>query len=148
MDDKNMALISKFPEIKLPNKFFTNQGGLSFRDDENRVEDNAPSFSNGAVYADFDNDGDLDIAVNNINAEALLYENQAAVAGDHSSLRLKLEGPAYNRNAIGSRVVLYSGKEIKTWDKYPVRGFISSMETDLLIGLKNTKIDSMFFVWR
>ena len=147
MDDKNMALISKFPEIKLPNKFFTNQGGLAFRDDENRVEDNAPSFSNGAVYADFDNDGDLDIAVNNINAEALLYENQTAKKEDHASLRLKLEGPTGNLNAIGSRVILYSGKEIRTWDKYPVRGFISSMETDLLIGLKNTKIDSMFFVW-
>lgn len=147
MDDKNMALISKFPEIRLPNKFFTNQGDLSFSDAENRIEGNEPSFSNGAVYADFDNDGDLDIAVNNINAESLVYENQTAKPGEHSALRLKLEGPAGNRNAIGSRVILFSGKEIRTWDKYPVRGFISSMETDLLIGLKNTKVDSMFLIW-
>lgn len=147
MDEKNMALISKFPEIRLPNKFFTNQGDLSFSDAENRIEGNEPSFSNGAVYADFDNDGDLDIAVNNINAEALLYENQTARPGEHASLRLKLEGPAANRHAVGSRVILFSGKEIKTWDKYPVRGFISSMETDLLIGLKNTSVDSMFLIW-
>ncbi len=147
MDDKNMALISKFPEIKLPNKFFINQGNLSFSDEEARVSGNEPSFSNGAVYADLDNDGDLDIAVNNINAAAMLYENQTAKKGDHCSLRLQLEGPAGNRNAIGSRVILFSGNEIKTWDKYPVRGFISSMETDLLIGLKNARVDSMFLVW-
>ena len=147
MDEKDMALIDKFPEIKLPNKFFTNNGELSFTDDENRIEGNEPNFSNGAVYADFDNDGDLDIAVNNINAEALLYENQSAKAGDHSSLKLKLEGPAGNRNAIGSRVILFSGKEIKTWDKFPVRGFISSMETDLLVGMKHTIVDSMFLLW-
>ncbi len=147
MDDKNMALINKFPEIRLPNKFFLNQGDLSFSDADARIEGNAPSFSNGAVYADLDNDGDLDIAVNNINAESLVYENQTAKPGEHASLRLTLDGPAGNRNAVGSRVILFSGKEIKTWDKYPVRGFISSMETDLLIGLKHTRVDSMFLIW-
>lgn len=147
MDEKNMALINKFPEIKLPNKFFSNQADLSFTDEANRIEGDEATFSNGSVCADFDNDGDLDIVVNNINATALLYENQSAKAGHPGSLRIHLEGPAGNVNALGSRVILFSGKEIRTWEKNPARGFLSSMETDLLIGIKNTRIDSMYLVW-
>jgi enediyne biosynthesis protein E4 len=144
---KDLALINKFPEIKLPNRFYLNNGDLSFTDVEKKIDGNEPTFSNGAVYADLDNDGDLDIVVNNIDAPALLYENQSAKPGKRSSLEISLQGPEKNRNAVGTRVVLFTSGGIRTYEKFPVRGFMSSMEIPLLIGLNNTRIDSMFLVW-
>src|SRR5205085_535571 len=67
MDEKNMALISKFPEIKIPNKFYRNNGGLVFKDMQDSIGNDKASYSNGAIYADLDNDGDLDVVVNNID---------------------------------------------------------------------------------
>src|SRR4030095_7327390 len=147
MRQKDIALIAKFPEIKLPNKFYRNNGNLSFTDEKDRITGSQPTFSNGAVYADFDNDGDLDIVVNNINAKALLYENKNNPGNKTPSLQIILKGVAQNVNAIGAKVIVYTGKEIRTYEKFPVRGFMSAMEAPLLIGLRNTKVDSMFLIW-
>jgi hypothetical protein len=147
MEEKDMSLIDKFPEIKLPNKFFRNQGNLSFTDEGNRVEGNQPTFSNGAVYADLDNDGDLDIVVNNIDNPVLLYENKSNGPSSGSFLQLGLKGPRDNVNAVGTRIVLFSGQEIRTYEKFPVRGFMSSMEIPLQVGLGHTRPDSIFLVW-
>ncbi|MBK5270332.1 MAG: CRTAC1 family protein, partial [Bacteroidia bacterium] len=147
MEGKDLALINKFPENRLPNKFFKNAGNLSFINESSRIEGNKPAFSNGAVYADLDNDGDLDFVVNNIDATALLYENKNNQSGHRSSIQIKLRGPEKNINAIGAKVIVYAGKEIRTYEKFPVRGFMSSMETPLLIGLDKTKVDSILLVW-
>ncbi|MCX6316389.1 MAG: VCBS repeat-containing protein [Bacteroidetes bacterium] len=147
MEGKNMALINKFPEIKLPNKFYRNTGDLSFSDEADAVAGSPLTFSNGAAYADFDNDGDLDIIVNNIDDEALLYENKTATGTTAHSVSLHLKGDTSNRNSVGAKVVLYAGNEIKTWEKTPARGFLSSMEIPLLLGLKNTRADSVFLIW-
>lgn len=148
MQGKDLALINKFPEIKLPNKFFRNSGDLFFKDEESLIEANEPTFSNGAVYADLDNDGDLDIVVNNIDAPVLVYENRT-VKNDTkpSSFTIHLKGDEKNRAATGARVIVFAGGEVRTYEKYPVKGFLSSMETPLLVGNKNTKIDSMLLVW-
>lgn len=147
MEDKDLSLIEKFPQIKLPNRFFENTGDLSFSDMGDQVEANEPSFSNGAVYADLDNDGDLDIVVNNLNAPVLLYENHTANTFAKSSVRFHFKGTPENINAIGARVVLFAGKEIRTYEKFPVRGFLSSMEIPLEIGVRNLKPDSVFVIW-
>lgn len=147
MEGKNMALINKFPEIKLPNKFYKNNGNLSFTDEAAAVENSPLTFSNGAAYADLDNDGDLDIVVNNIDAEALIYENKTAAAAVNSSVRLDLKGDTGNLRAVGAKLILYSGNTIRTYDKNPAKGFLSSMEVPLLIGMKNTNADSAFLVW-
>lgn len=147
MDEKDLALINKFPEIKLPNRFYFNQGNLSFENLENRIEGNAASFSNGAAYADLDNDGDLDIVVNDVDGPVLLYENKNNQVGKRSSVEIKLKGELQNRNAVGSKIILYAGKEVRTYEKFPVRGFLSSMEIPLHVGLDRTKIDSMFLIW-
>src|SRR5205085_9932103 len=76
IDEKNMALVNKFPEIKIPNKFFHNGGSLQFQDMEGAIVNDKPTYSNGAVYADLDNDGDLDVVVNNIDEPAMVYENK------------------------------------------------------------------------
>ena len=147
MEGKNMALINKFPEIKLPNTFYKNNGNLSFTNEEKAITGDVPTFSNGAAYADFDNDGDLDIVVNNIDAAALVYENKETKTGHKSSLQINLKGDKQNINAVGAKVILYAGNEIRTYEKNPAKGFISSMEVPLLIGIKNTRVDSMFLIW-
>ena len=144
---KDLSLINKFPEIKLPNKFYRNNGNLSFTDEANKIQGATPTFSNGAVYADLDNDGDLDIVVNNIDALALLYENKTDRKETGSFLELKLVGPPGNKNAIGAKIIAYAGNEIRTYEKFPVKGFMSSMEIPLLIGMSKTKMDSILLVW-
>ena len=147
MKEKDIALIKKFPEVKLPNKFYRNKGDLSFTDEGGSIKGDKPTFSNGAVYADLDNDGDLDIVVNNIDATALIYENKNSQSIKRSSLQIKLKGTAGNINAVGATVIVYTGNQIRTYEKFPVKGFMSSMEIPLLVGLNNTKIDSIFLVW-
>ncbi len=147
MKDKDMALMEKFPEIKIPNKFYKNKDNLQFQDMEPAVENDQPTYSNGAVYADFDNDGDLDVVVNNLNDPALLYENKIAKKSDKNFLEIKLTGPEKNRNAVGARAVLFKGDKIETYEKNPVKGFLSSMEIPIHIGLGTAKIDSAFLIW-
>jgi len=149
LSDQDLSMINKFPEIKLPSKFFHNTGKMQFADQEGRIEGEHPTYSNGAVYADLDNDGDLDIIVNNIDEPILVYQN---LQNDNDSNRrpsidLSLKGPAENINALGARVFLFCGKDIRSYEKYPVRGFMSSSETPLHIGLFNAKVDSAFLVW-
>lgn len=147
MEDKDMALISKFPEIKLPNRFYRNNRDLTFTDDDPKIEGNAPSFSNGAAYADLDNDGDLDIVVNNIDAKALIYENRFSKSDQNSSIELILTGAPQNSHAVGAMAVLYDGNTVRTYEKYAAKGFMSSMEVPLLLGIANTTIDSLLLIW-
>jgi hypothetical protein len=147
MKAKDISLINKFPEIKLPNKFFKNNGNLSFTDEEANIHDNPSTFSNGSIYADLDNDGDLDIVVNNIDNSVLVYENKTNNKAAKSYLQISVKGSEKNVNAIGSRIILFSNNEIRTYEKYAAKGFMSSMEIPFQIGLKNTKVDSIFLLW-
>lgn len=147
VEDKDMALINKFPEIKLPNKFFKNVGGLQFQDKEANIGHDRPTYSNGAVYADFDNDGDLDIVVNNIDEAALLYQNKTNDGVKRAYMQLRLKGPPSNVNATGARVIVYCKGEVRTYEKYPVRGFQSSFEGPLHVGLEQAKTDSILLIW-
>ena len=147
VDDKNMGLINKFPEIKLPNKFYHNTGGLHFDDESEAIEGDKPTFSNGAVYADLDGDGDLDIVVNNVDDAVLVYENKSNDKKDKPFTEIKLKGSDKNINAIGAKVVLFANGGIRTYENNPVRGFLSSMLVPLHIGLANTRIDSAFLIW-
>jgi enediyne biosynthesis protein E4 len=147
LDEKNLALVNKFPQIKIPNKFYKNDGRLLFQDEANNISNDKPTYSNGAVYADLDNDGDLDVVVNNIDDPALVYENKSNDKTKKSFLDVTLKGPPKNINAVGAKVVLFSGTEIRTYENNPVHGFQSSMQIPLHIGLENTKVDSMFLIW-
>ncbi len=147
MEAKDMGLIDKFPQIKINNKFFKNTGELKFNDQEANISNNKPTYSNGAVYADFDNDGDMDVLVNNIDEVAMLYENKSNDQHQQKWIDISLTGPGENIHAIGSKVVMFTGGEIRTYDKYPVHGFLSSMEVPIHIGLGTAKVDSMFLVW-
>lgn len=147
MSEKDMALIDHFPEIKLSNAFYKNNHDASFTDVGTGIAANLKTFSNGAVYADFDNDGDLDIVTSDIADAALLYKNTANDKKQAAFLQLKLKGPSDNDNAVGSMVIVYSNNAVSTYEKFPVRGFMSSMEMPVHIGLQNVKIDSALLVW-
>jgi hypothetical protein len=85
--------------------------------------------------------------VNNVNDKAFIYQNKANEAKDNQYISIQLNGSEKNRNAIGSKVILFTNNQIRTYEKFPVKGFLSSMEVPMLIGLKQTKLDSAFLVW-
>lgn len=151
IQDKDLALLSKFPEIKIPNQFFLNKGEGKFDNLTDSIFSNPPSFSNGAIYADLDNDGDLDIVVNNINDPVMLYQNNtnnsnpSETSTNFASIQLK--GSPTNVNAIGAKIFLFDKSQISSYEMQPVHGFQSSMIAPLHIGLKNLKPDSVFLVW-
>ena len=147
VDGKDMALTDKFPQIKIPNKFYKNNGQLQFTDMGQAIKNDTSTYSNGAIYADLDNDGDLDIVVNNIDDPALLYQNKTNDKKDKPYIELKLKGAANNINAIGSKIIAFAGDSVRTYEKYPVHGFLSSMEIPLHIAVGKPSIDSMYLVW-
>jgi enediyne biosynthesis protein E4 len=145
--DDDVSLIKKYPEIKIPNKFFRNNANLHFTDISDAVENSLPVYSNGSVYADLDNDGDLDVVVNNINDFVLVYENKLSPPKAAQGLSVRLQGSEKNKNAIGARIVLFSGDSINTYENNTVRGFMSSMMEPMHVGLGGTPYDSAFLIW-
>jgi enediyne biosynthesis protein E4 len=145
--EKDLALTDKFPQIKIPNKFFKNAGNLTFADQEQQVADDKPTYSNGAIYADLDNDGDLDVVVNNINDPVMLYENKSNDKGDKAYVDIRLKGPAGNTRGVGAKLVLFGNNQLYLYEKQAVHGFMSAMEIPLHVGLDKIKPDSAFLIW-
>jgi hypothetical protein len=151
LEKKDLSVVDKMPQIKLPNKFFRNNGAFKFQDLEMAIKGALPTFSNGAVYADFDNDGDLDVVANNLADEPFLYKNLAsdqALQGN-SYLSLQLKGAPTNLNAIGARAIVFkkNGEKL-VFEQNPVRGFQSSALTRLHLGLGDpSTLDSILLVW-
>ncbi len=147
LDDKDMNLVNKFPEIKLPSKFFRNTGQMSFTDMGDQIDGGHPTYSNGAISADLDNDGYPDLVVNNIDEPVMVYRNRQGDKELRPSLDITLKGSEKNINALGAKLILFANGGIRTYEKYPVRGFMSSAETPIHIGLYKTQVDSVFLVW-
>ncbi len=141
-------VLKHIPQNPLVNKVYHNQKDLRFIDKANSWGLNQPSFSNGAAYGDLDNDGDLDLVVNNENQPAFVYRNNSREINKNHYIGIKLQGTEKNTFAIGSKVNLFRGSEIITRELVPSRGFQSSMDYKLVIGLgTNTVIDSMTITW-
>lgn len=146
-------LIDSIPVVKIPNFIFRNDGDLKFKDVTKAWGLDAPSFSNGAVYADLDNDGDLDFVINNINEAAFIYENrlnnQTQKEQRTHYLRVNIVGPPDNIQGIGTKVFLYhdSGKFILS-EKSVTRGYQSSVEEILHFGIGHSqRADSLRVIW-
>lgn len=143
--------LASLQPVNLPNYLFINQHNLCFADKSEYGGINEPSMSNGAVYADLDNDGDLDIVVNNINKPAFLFINNTCqknkTSGAHF-LRVELKGSGLNRHGMGSKVFVYSNNTKQLQEQNPVRGYFSSVDQRLLFGLgKNDRVDSVLVEW-
>ncbi|NJN35371.1 MAG: VCBS repeat-containing protein [Saprospiraceae bacterium] len=148
MTDADLDYVRKMPERRLFNKFYKNSRDFKFSDSENLILNNKKTYSNGAAYADFDNDGDVDILTTNVNDKAMLYENLAQKREDNKMLTLVLRGGEQNRTAIGSKLMVCKKDTVLFFEKYPTRGFQSSMETPLYAGVGNpVAIDSVLLIW-
>ena len=141
-------VLENIPVNPLPNMAFRNLGSLKFQDIGMEWGFTQPSFSNGAAYADLDNDGDLDLIVNNINQKAFVYKNNSREINKNNFIGIFLKGKDKNSFAIGSKIKLYVGDQILSREVIPTRGFQSSVDYKQIIGLgKASKIDSMFISW-
>lgn len=145
---KRDELLSKVPEIKLRNYSYRNAGNYEFENVSKTWGLDEASYANGAAWADLDRDGDLDLIVNNIDAEASIFQNKTNQNPDAHYLDFKLNGPATNRDGLGTRITIWTKGQPQQAENYPVRGYASSVETGLHFGLgKNTKVDSALIEW-
>jgi hypothetical protein len=140
-------LIKKMSSQKLVNKFFHNKGDLKFSDDSKAFGFSQPSFSNGTAYGDLDNDGDLDLVVNNVNDQAFVYKNNSREANHNNYISILLKGNGSNPFAIGSKIKIYQDKQVFTKEIIPSRGFQSSMDYKAVIGLGTMAADSIIIIW-
>ena len=141
------SIIDSMPSIPILNKAFRNTGGLHFTDEGEKWGFTTPSFSNGAAYGDLDNDGDLDLIVNNVNMPCFVYKNNSNEVSTNNFIGFQLKGSGANTFAIGSTIKLFCGTEIITREVIPSRGFQSSCDYKIVIGLGNKKIDSVIIDW-
>ncbi len=141
-------VISEMPSNPLVNKLFKNKHDLTFEEVGEAWGFETPSFSNGAAYGDLDNDGDLDIVINNVNQKAFVYENKSESLTENHSLSIQLKGAEKNPYAIGSKVFLHIGNEKINFQLIPTRGFQSSIDYKMVMGIgKAAKVDSLIVIW-
>lgn len=139
--------VNIYDPIKVRNYLYRNKGNLEFENVSEAWGFLDSTFSNGAAIADFDNDGDMDLIINNLDQEALLYENRTN--GANNFIRLKMQGPEKNRDGIGAKISLYyDGKLQQYFEQKLVRGYLSSNDPRIHFGLgKKQVIDSVVVVW-
>lgn len=141
------TVINTMPSVPIPNKIFKNKGNLQFLDEGINWGFDKPTFSNGASYADLDNDGDLDLVINNVNQKALVYRNNSREQNKFNFIAISLIYKSPNNFGIGSTIKIYQGSQILSRELIPSRGFQSSVEYKQTIGLGNKQIDSMKIFW-
>ena len=137
------------PDGKVHNYFFKGNQNLQFDDKSMSWGFEEAKIANGATYADLDNDGDLEIITNNINAEATIYNNQSIENLGNSFCKIKLKGESQNTFGVGAKVILKANGIEQTQQLMPTRGFMSAVEPILTFGLgKNVQmIDTVKVIW-
>ncbi|HET9279071.1 MAG TPA: CRTAC1 family protein, partial [Flavitalea sp.] len=143
--------LADLEHVNLPNYLFINKREYGFEDASERAGINALSMSNGAAYADLDNDGDLDLVINNINKEAFVFinnTNRKNISPQNHFLSLRLKGTPLNSKGFGTKIYLYSNGQMQVQEQYPARGYFSSVDQQLIFGLgTHNHIDSLVTIW-
>ncbi|WP_408641460.1 ASPIC/UnbV domain-containing protein [Spirosoma telluris] len=148
-----LELVHKIPSSNVVNYMFRNRGGdpsgeVTFTNVGSAWGLTQHSNSTGAAYADLDNDGDLDLVVNNTNQPAFIFQNEANKELHHHYLTLKLEGAGANTQGVGTKVTLYRKGKQQYLEQMPTRGYQSSMSPRLHFGLgEDSSVDSLRIVW-
>lgn len=145
--EKDKASTAALKEVLVHNYIFRNNHDLTFTDQSLPWGMTEPSISNGAAFADLDQDGDLDLVMNNINAPAFVYENRAETL-HHHFLRVQLKGPDGNRQGLGATLNLWQEGMVQHRYYSVYRGYVSTIENAIHFGLGNQpKIDSLEVIW-
>lgn len=146
--EEKLKAIHALPNIPLNDYLFENNGNLSFKNSSKDWGFETASFSNGACYADLDNDGDLELVINQFNQEAKLFENRSELHSKNHYLKISLQGPPPNIQGIGASVTVYYKDSVQFLEFNPYRGFESSMEPLLHVGLgQHEYVDSIRVQW-
>ena len=146
--DEISSIIEKMSSQPIPNKMFRNNGDLTFKDMGKDWGLDIPSFSNGAAYGDLDNDGDLDMVVNNNNMPSFVFKNKSREKNKNGYIGFKLKGLPQNINAVGAKINLFIQGQILSKELIPARGFQSSVDYKQIFGLGQfKKIDSVQVIW-
>ena len=142
-----MAVIAQMPTINQPNYIYKNNGDLTFKNEIKNWGFDHNTQSNGAVYADLDNDGDLDLVVNNVNQPAGIYRNNAETLNPQNFLKVNLK-ESNQALSFGAKLTLYQSDKQQVQYFFPVHGFQASMVAPVHFGVgKSTKIDSVVVAW-
>lgn len=144
-----LDLVKKMKQTKISNYAFRNKGDLTFENTTRQWDLKQPSISHGAAYADLDNDGDLDLVVNNLGATASVFRNNSHETGRNHYLRVKLKGPGANTSAIGARVTLETTAGTRQYaEMVATRGYQSSVEPVIHFGLgSGNQVASVIVSW-
>jgi hypothetical protein len=146
--DEVDQVLKQIPKTPLPNKVYKNEHNLKFTDIGNKWGLSQNTFSNGAAYGDLDNDGDLDLVINNENQPSFVYKNNSRELNKNNYVGVNLKGLGQNTFAVGSKIQLFIGKEILTKEVIPSRGFQSSVDYKQIFGIgASVKVDSMVIIW-
>lgn len=148
-DGEDLKVIERMPHTKIPNAGFMNNGNQRFSDRSEKLGFTEPGYSSGAAYGDLDNDGDLDLVINNVNSRASILKNMSRESKKGNNyIQVKLDGEAPNTVGIGSKVTAYDSSLVQKYELYTTRGFISSVEPRITIGMGTSElIDSLEVVW-
>ncbi len=141
-------LLDLLPSTPLSNYLFANNDGLTFTDKAAAWGLDTPSFSNGSAYGDLDNDGDLDLVVNNVNQPTFVYRNEADTLLNNRYLQVRLEGEGKNPFGIGTKVTLRHEGQVYALEQVPTRGFQSTVDAVMTFGLGATEtVDTLIVAW-
>ena len=138
--------LAELPKTRSQNRLFRNNGDLTFENVSSDWGFKSKINSNGAAYADLDNDGDLDLIINNSDTLSSIFENRQKNTNNY--LDLQFEGPDQNKFAIGTKATIYSSSGLQVKELFPVRGFQSSVSYRLHFGLGEVvHVDSVQVIW-
>lgn len=144
----NAALIEIMPSDTIMNYAFRNKRDLTFNNSAVDWGLDQKAFSNGCVYADLDNDGDLDYVVSNLNENCFIYRNNSETVSNYHFIKIELLGPEKNKNGIGARVEVWNAGKVQAQQMIPARGSMSSVDPILNFGIgEATTIDSILVLW-
>ena len=143
-------LVDSIPSNPMPNYAFSNNGDLTFSNKSDEWGLDCPSFSNGSAYGDLDNDGDLDLVLNNVNMPAFVYRNNAeSQKKENHFINLKFVGlpKKVNSEGLGVQATVYAAGRTYYQELAPMRGYQSTVDNRLHFGLGNHRIDSIQILW-